>query len=184
MESINEQLNIRIPRNPNSVSQYARARDVYQVQLGTADPDLDFYNDTQGMAMSNADGWDSIEGDRDLGAEAEAAAHEAEGYAEFLGSYPICVNSRCKECKNDCKNVQGLKWTKGGKECHKGCVAQAKSDQMDRINALTTADAVKAAEVVDAAPEKAGIGAGAMIGMAVGGLLIVGLVGYLVLKKK
>ena len=183
MESINKQLNIGLPpRNTNIVPRYARGMRTYQPQLGTEDWSLDFYNDTQAINdFANANGWGE---DRDLGKESHLANEE---YQEFLGGYPPCLNQRCKTCKNKCKFEKNLKWGSGGKACHKGCVADDKAAQMARIDAIGTPSAVtqgliaaKSAE----APQKAGMSSGAMVGIAVLGLAVVGFVGYMAFRKK
>jgi hypothetical protein len=187
MNTINEQLQIGVtPRNTNIVnSAYARSANNYQVQLGNEDPSLDYYNDTQAIDnMSNFNGWDSLEGDRDLGEEMA----DVEEYNEFFGvSYPPCAVADCKKCKNECKHTQGLKWGKGGKACYKGCRADEKAALMSRIDALSgggETGAIKAGEVIDVVPEKAGMGAGAMVGIAVGGIALIGLVVFLIKRKK
>ena len=192
MESINRQLNIGVtPMNTNIVpSRYARSANNYQVQLGTEDPSLDFYNDSQGLRnMSNANGWQSDSAG--IGSYDEKLDNMEEYYNAFGGflgiGYPACVKSQCKECKSECKNTKGLKWRKGGKGCYQSCRDRKAAEQMGRIDSMSsggTTDVIKEAEVIGAAPEKAGMGAGAMVGIAIGGVLILGLVGYLVLKKK
>jgi hypothetical protein len=186
MRNINEQLHIGVtPRNTNIVnSAYARSANNYQVQLGNEDPSLDFYNDTQAIdSMSNANGWDSVEGDRDLGEEMA----DVEEYNEFFGvTYPPCAREDCRSCKNDCRDKQGLKWSKGGKGCYKGCRSDKKAELMSKIDALSSGSGgvLKTAEIPPPPQEEAGMGTGAKIGIAIGGLLLVSLAGYLILKKK
>ena len=93
METINQQLNIvPTPRNSNMRSRMARGANDYQVQLGTEDPSLDFYNDISSISnYHNANGWNSAEGE----------------FNNFLGygllfalAYPPCVNDICRKCKN------------------------------------------------------------------------------------
>ena len=58
---------------------------------------------------------------------------------------------------------------------------------MSRIDALSgggETGAIKAGEVIDVVPEKAGMGAGAMVGIAVGGIALIGLVVFLIKRKK
>lgn len=172
METINQQLNITpTPRNSNMRSKMARGANDYQVQLGTEDPSLDFYNDIQSISnYHNANGW---------GEEGE--------YNNFLGiGYPACIKLDCKNCKNECKTVQGLKWGQGGKECHKSCMLDKKNEQMGRIRGLSSTGAVKSGEIIpnEAAkqPQKAGMSTGAMIGIGAGVLLLV--VGVVVIMKR
>lgn len=57
MRSINEQLNIRVPNNPNIPSRYTRGLNTVMPQLGSEDWSLDYYNDMRSMEnSSNADG--------------------------------------------------------------------------------------------------------------------------------
>tara|TARA_R110000868_G_scaffold165231_2_gene398155 strand:+ start:140 stop:712 length:573 start_codon:yes stop_codon:yes gene_type:complete len=190
MESINRQLNIGVtPMNTNIVpSRYARSANNYQVQLGTEDPSLDFYNDSQAIEnMSNANGWNSV--DRDLSGETMSDLDQYyNSFGGFLGiGYPACVKSQCKECKSECKDTQGLKWLKGGKGCYQSCRDKKAEEQMGRIDSMSsggTTDVIKGGKIIGDAPVKAGMGAGAMVGIAIGGVLILGLVGYLIMKKK
>ena len=95
MNSINRQLNIGvIPPNITLPSRYARASRQYQVQLGSEDPSLDYYNDSASLDnMSNASGhgWENAEGDRDLGDEMMADLDEYNGFVGLAISYPACV---------------------------------------------------------------------------------------------
>ena len=191
MENINRQLNIGVlPRNTNIVpSGYARSTKNYQVQLGTEDPSLDYYNDVQSInSMSNANGWQSASGDRDLGAELMADLDEYNNASGLLFAYPACTKSQCKECKSDCKGTQGLRWMRGGKSCYKACRTAKDKEQLDRISALRgggDTGAVKAGKVIEDAPKgEEGMGTGAMVGIAIGGLVIVGLAVFLLRKKK
>lgn len=180
METINQQLNIMpTPRNTTMVSRYARGANTYQVQLGNEDPSLDFYNDVQSIGgYHNANGWDAV------------PEVESSDYNYFLGvGYPLCVNLRCKNCKNDCKNVKGLKWGQGGKECHKSCILDTKNEQMDRIETLSNPNSSVPANNDATNNNKAseqtkkGLGTGAIVGIGIGVLvLVVGTI--LILKKK
>ena len=183
MTSINKQLNIGvIPPNTNIIpSRYARATRQYQVQLGTEDPSLDYYNDAQSLDdMSNANGWGDCK-NIDL-------ISEVEGDEEFSNfAYPACVKADCKTCKAECKSSKGLKWRKGGKDCYNVCRDRLRSEQMDRINEDIDAgntDAVKGGRIVDENVEKAGMSTGAKVGLAVGGLAVLGLSLFLILRKK
>ena len=174
MNTINQQLDISLrPRNSNIRSKMARGANDYQVQLGTEDPSLDFYNDVQSISnYHNANGWNSGDGE----------------FNNFLGvAYPPCVNLRCKNCKNECKTVKGLKWRKGGKECHKSCVLDAKNSQMDRIRGLSTDDSVKSGVIIEEQAtmksESTGISTTTKVVIGIGVLALLTGIGYLVLKK-
>jgi hypothetical protein len=190
MNSINRQLNIGvIPPNITLPSRYARASRQYQVQLGSEDPSLDYYNDSASLDnMSNASGygWENAEGDRDLGDEMMADLDEYNGFVGLAISYPACVKSQCKECKNECKSTKGLKWLKGGKACYNECRSRKASEQMDRINTAQgegNIDAVKTA-IVEEDTKEAGLSAGAKVALAVGGLAILGISLFLIMRKK
>lgn len=191
MESINQQLNIEPSnRNSNIRSRMARGAGDYQVQLGTEDPSLDYYNDIRAISgYHNANGWDFADGDRDLGNERYEAGEEFNSAVGFLGiGYPPCVNLRCKTCKNECKTVQGLKWRKGGKECHNSCVLAAKNAQMDRIGGTTT-EVIQEEIIPDGDSRQSqdnggkGLSTGAMIGIGVG-VLALGVIAFIVIRKR
>jgi hypothetical protein len=186
METVNQQLNIvPTPRNSNYRSKMARGAMNYQVQLGTEDPSLDYYNDIRAIeSYKNADGWD---GDRDLGSEAMIAEEE---YTEFSGGYPLCMTALCRKCKNECKVTQGLHWRNdGGKECFKTCKVREKDAQMDRIQQMQggggSSQAVKSGEIIpqeEQAPAGTGMGTKIAIGIAV--VAVVGVAIYMIRKKK
>ena len=138
--------------------------------------------------MSNANGWQSDSESMSYDERLDYMQEYSNAFGGMFGlGYPACVKSQCKECKSECKNIQGLKWRSGGKGCYQTCRDKKAKEQMGGIDAMSlggTTDVIKEAEVIGAAPEKAGMGAGAMVGIAIGGVLILGLVGYLVLKKK
>ena len=183
METINQQLRISVPTNPNISSRYARGLMTIQPQLGNEDWSLDFYNDTANLqSYTNMNGWDNVEGNRDLSNE----LYEND-YSEFLGMYPICVSRVCKMCKSQCKG-KGLKWMKGGKQCHTSCVGKGLQTKHDsKYGELPPIPTVGGAGLTPSSPslpeEKKGMGTGAMIGVVVGGLALIGLAGYLILKK-
>jgi hypothetical protein len=190
METINQQLNIDpVNRNSNIRSRMARGANTYQVQLGTEDPSLDFYNDIQSISnYHNANGWDLASGCRDIGNE---SFEQKDEYNEFLGiGYPPCVNLRCKNCKNECKTTKGLTWRDGGKECHKTCVLNSKNEQIDRIQELqnggVNSDAVKSGEII--AQEETeiteGMGMGIKVAIGVSVIAIIGVAVYMIRKKK
>lgn len=173
MRTINQQLNITpTPRNSNMRSRMARGANDYQVQLGTEDPSLDFYNDIQSISnYHNANGWSA----------------DSSSYSSFLGGYPPCVNLRCKNCKNECKTVKGLKWGDGGKECHKSCVLDDKNAQMDRISGITPTppipdDTTLTSDNTTGSNSPTGMSTGVKIGIGVGVLLLT--IGIIVLVKR
>ena len=96
MKSINRQLNIGVtPMNTNIVpSRYARSANNYQVQLGTEDPSLDFYNDSQALeSMSNANGWQSDSESIDYDERLDYMEEYYNAFGGFLGlGYPACIN--------------------------------------------------------------------------------------------
>tara|TARA_B110000211_G_C13877326_1_gene463582 strand:- start:190 stop:726 length:537 start_codon:yes stop_codon:yes gene_type:complete len=170
LDSINNQLNIGVPNDPNIPSRYARGLFTMQPQLGVEDWSLDFYNDIDSLRrFSSAQGEDN--------------------YSGFLGiGYPACVRDVCRKCKNKCKNEQGLKWGKGGKSCHKTCVGEWRDAGKPIVNAPPPANAA-AAKADEAALQASqdntkGLSTGAKVGIAVGVLAVIGVVGYLIIRKK
>ena len=188
METINKQLQIEpTNRNSNIRSRYARGANDYQVQLGTEDWSLDFYNDMQAIDnMSNANGWGLSSGERDLGKKMHSTKEQ---YDDFSGGYPICMTALCRKCKNDCKVTQGLHYRKdGGKECFKTCKVTEQEAQMDRIRGIQSggsSESVKSGEIIpqdEQAP--VGMSTGTKVGIALAGLVIVGLSVYMLTKRK
>ena len=177
METINQQLNIYpTNRNSNIRSKMARGANQYQVQLGTEDPALDYYNDSRAIEnYRNADGWSLSKGNE---------------FEEFSGGYPLCMTALCRKCKNECKVTQGLHYRKdGGKECFKTCKIAEQEAQMGRIQGLqgggVNSDAVKSGEIIpqdEQAP--VGMSMGAKVGIAVALVAVVGVAIYMVRKKK
>ena len=181
MESINRQLHIDVPKNPNIPSRYTRGLYSVQPQLISEDWSLDFYNDIDAL-----DNWGNANGDRDISDEI-LELDEVE-YSEFLGiGYPTCLIARCKMCKSECKDKQGLKWGKGGKSCYKQCIAKYIADKKTADNAiLNTATPSATPDLSKGAPEgvRTGMSRGAKIGLAVGVVAALGLVTYLVVRKR
>ena len=196
MRSINKQLQIGVPnRDVNLVNRYARGLKSVQPQLGNEDPDLDYYNDTQeidaalyGVSpyrdVNLGSNWFAADGERDLGEEMYEANEDFSNFA-----YPLCVKDACRICKSKCKDTEGKKWLKGGKSCYKTCRAEKAQQEEDDLRALTMPQAsAKASDIPPPPPpqadEQGGMSAGAKIGLVVGGLAIVGIVGFMLMKKK
>jgi len=102
--TVNEQLQIPVAPSSLNPTRYTRGLTTAQPQLAYEDWSLDFYNDTQAINnMSNA-----VTGGI---------------------SYPtVCLSASCRYCKTKCKG-EGLKWLKGGKECHNECVSSQVADK-------------------------------------------------------
>lgn len=180
MKSINRQLHIGVPRNPNIPSRYARGLYSVQPQLGTEDWSLDFYNDIDAL-----DNWRNAGGDRDISN--EILELDEGHYSDFLGGYPPCVIARCKICKSECKDKQGLGWKDGGKSCHKQCVSKYIADKKTSKNSINSANVPSATpDLSKNSPSgvNTGMSRGAKIGLAVGVVAALGLVTYLVIRKK
>jgi hypothetical protein len=161
MRSINEQLNIAVPRNINIPSRYTRGLFSAQPQLDTEDWSLDNYNDIRSLSnMHNADG---------------------EDYSNVLAllyySYPACAGKTkdvCRKCKSRCK-ASGLKWRKGGKECYNACKAQS----------LESAEMPQSNEVLQETQNggNQGMSTGAKVAIGIGALAVLGTAIYLITKK-
>jgi hypothetical protein len=197
MRTINKQLQIGVPnRDVNLVNRYARGLQSYQPQLMNEDFDLDYYNDTQeidavldGVSpyrdVNLGSNWFAMDGDRDLGEEMYEAS---EDYSNF--AYPLCLKDECRICKSKCKNDEGKRWLKGGKACYQQCRAQKAQSLEDSLNAMTMPQAsVRDADIAPPPPavdqnNEGGMGTGAKIGLVVGGLAVVGLIGFMLMRKK
>ena len=192
MESYAQQLHLGLPnRNVNIKSPYVRGMNKYQVQLGTEDWSLDFYNDTQALEnMSNMDGWNE-DSDRDL---TEEVFHD-ENYSNLFGTrsvfgYPAIVSGQRKECKQTCKDDKGLKWGQGGKQCYSSCVNQIKLDKKGLSSDVLIgggSDSGAGAGAGSGAGAGASEGSGSKTGLVVGivaGVAVLGVVTVLLLRKK
>lgn len=164
------QLHLGVPnRDVNIKSRYVRGMNKYQVQLGTEDWSLDFYNDTQALEnMSNMDGWN------------DSTEIHGDDYSN-IGGYPILLGGEKKECKNTCRNVKGLKWKKGGKDCYKSCIegTGAINPNAGASTPPTSTDGSGAG----ASGSQGGGNTGMVIGI-VAGLAVLGTVTFLILRKK
>jgi hypothetical protein len=157
--SINEQLNIGVPRNPNIPSRYARGLSTIQPQLGSEDWSLDFYNDIDSLRnFSNRNEWDS-------------------------GSYSSADGeARRKACKFKCNFVRKSRRA----DCFKAC-----DEKVERLQAEKEQDAMidtgsnsTSPTMESASYDKVGMSSGAKIGIAVGAVVVLGVVGYLIMRKK
>ncbi len=90
--------------------------------------------------------------------------------------YPTCVKKLCRECKNECKTVQGLKWRQGGKECFKECKAGGGAAT---VAMPTDEERALALEQL----EDGKLGTGTIIAIGAGVLVVLGVVGYAIFKK-
>lgn len=164
MRSINEQLNIAVPRNPNIPSRYTRGLMSAQPQLQYEDWSLDFYNDMQSLGnMSNACG---------------------ETHSDFLGGYPpACIGiARCQECKTRCKDGAGLKWKRGGKECYKTCVGEFKKAKSAAKAGDTETTSVDLNTDMPTRTQ-AGMSTGSKVALGIGALAILGTAIYMITKR-
>lgn len=164
MESINQQLKIRTPKNPLMPSRYARGLNTYMPQLGSEDWSLDFYNDT--AAMENYSNF---------------------GVAGLNLGYPTCFTTKCRYCKNECQG-KGLKWLQGGKACHTSCVAsyiEGKGKAPSSSTPVPTNIPVPTdVAPVQSEPQKSGMSGGAVAGIVIGGVVVLGLAAFLLMRKK
>ena len=194
MRTINQQLQIGLPnRNVNLVNRYARGLKSVQPQLGNEDPALDYYNDTQSIDevlygvspyrdVNLGSNWFAANGERDLGEEMYVASEDFSNFA-----YPPCLKDACRICKSRCKDTEGLRWGKGGKSCYKSCRAEKAQQEEDDLRALSQPQPTEKVGDIPPPPlveDNEGMGAGAKVGLAIGVLAIVGVVGYMLMRKK
>lgn len=122
---------------------------------------------------------------------------------EYSNFYPPCLGgARCEECKPQCKDVQGLKWSKGGKECYQSCKDRLGRSTVGTILrtfmgggsqpaplaiASTPAYAPAPAYVpVSNQPQvnaSGGLGTGAIIGISVAAVAVLSGISYLIFRK-
>ena len=92
-------------------------------------------------------------------------------------SYPTCLErkfkkGKCERAKYECKNVQGLKWTDGGKKCY--------TEEYEKLLTPTEVQTIQETPL----EEKSGLSKGAKIGIGIGAVVILGGILYFVSKKK
>jgi len=148
LQSINEQLNIGVPNNPNIPSRYTRGLLSIQPQLGTEDWSLDFYNDIASLKnMSNAD-----------------------GYSNALG-YGIFCGKKCAAAKA----AQGIPPKNGKKNKERWAAEQAQK---------AAGEAKNGSAGKSSGSGSAKMSTGAKVGIAIGAVVVLGLVGFLILRKR
>lgn len=162
-QNINEQLHIGVPSNPNIPSRYARGLFSMQPQLGVEDWSLDFYNDIDSLGnMSNASGDDWGSGN----------FSNAGGYGLFCG----------RKCVAE-KQAAGIPPKRSGRKGkHDAAFEATQQQQAAQQQSVTTGG--KGSSSSSGGGEKSGMSTGAKVGIAVGAVVVLGLVGYLVMRKR
>ena len=89
-------------------------------------------------------------------------------------TYPSCIGGKynkdaCNEARYECKVKDNEKWLRGGKECW---VENFPSEPVADESAQDTAE------------QKLGLSKGAKIGIAVGGVAVLGIALYFLMRKK
>lgn len=100
--------------------------------------------------------------------------------SEWSNFYPICTKSDCSECKAECKTKHSS-WRKGGKECYWNC---RNNRNIAENTVLPTPAEVVATNGTSTPSGQKGLSQPVKIGLIVGGLAVVGIIGFVVLKKK
>ena len=157
--SINEQLQIGVPKNPNIPSRYARGLFSMQPQLGVEDWSLDFYNDTAALGnMSNANGDFSNAG----------------GYGIFCGKKCIAKRKAAGiPPKRGAKNIAAF-------EAEQAAKAEAEAAEQAAILAEQSSGGGSGS----GSGAKGGMSTGVKIGIGVGSLVLVSLISYLIFRKR
>ena len=157
LDSINNQLNIGVPNDPNIPCRYARGLFTMQPQLGVEDWSLDFYNDIDSLRrFSSAQGEDN--------------------YSNATARF---------SCQENCK--RDIKWFKNKERqiCMANCARLKMKEGVGKAKAKATADKIKQEQILtDNKDLEQGLSTGAKVGIAVGVLAVIGVVGYLIIRKK
>ncbi len=167
MKSINQQINLPAPTSVGSRQGGVGSRAGMfnsMPNLAVEDWSMDFYNDYN---MYNACGGQHQEYSNLVG-------------GAILGiAYPTCIRKLCRDCKNECKTVQGLAWRQGGSKCFSTC----------RTGGGVSAVAIKPEPnapipppPIQQAQVQQGVSTEAMIGIGLGGLLVVLLIATIAKK--
>lgn len=153
MESINEQLQIGTPKNPNIPSRYARGLLSIQPQLGTEDWALDQYNDTQSLGNYS----NMVDDEYSYG----------NGYGLFCGR-------RC----GDAKREACIPFKRGAMKGQKPpeCI-EAEKKAVEQARAATSSGG-------KGKGKGKGMSAGAKVGIGIGVLAVVGVLVYLIARKR
>ena len=156
--SINSQLGIGVPNNPNIPSRYARGLFTMQPQLGVEDWSLDYYNDIDSMRNSSNASGDYIETWSNGG-----------GYGIFCG----------KKCQAE-KKAQGIPPKRGKKN-----IAAFEAEQAAKAEQMAIQEAKQAKESKNSSSSNGGkLSTGAKIGIGVGSAVLLGLIIYLIARKR
>lgn len=97
-------------------------------------------------------------------------------------SYPSCNGGKynaevCGMAKIKCKTRDNLKWLKGGKECWG-------EEYLRLMEEKYPTEPVADENAVDTGEQKSGLSTGAKIGIAVGGIAVLGIALYFLMRKK
>jgi hypothetical protein len=161
--SINEQLNIGVPRNVNIPSRYARGLSTIQPQLGSEDWSLDFYNDIDSLRnFSNRNQWDS------------------DNYSN-AGGYGLFCGRKCV-AEKQAAGIPPKRSGRGGK--HDAAFESAQQQAMPPPPPPTAGGGGSRGAGAVGGNGQGGMSTGAKIGIGVGAVVILGLVGYLIIRKK
>tara|TARA_R110000751_G_scaffold90890_3_gene178229 strand:- start:1510 stop:1998 length:489 start_codon:yes stop_codon:yes gene_type:complete len=158
--NINTQLNIPLV-NAKTNYRSAQLQGKHTPYTGSTDWDMDTYNleDVQDPSWYN-----------------QVVNKDGSEWSNF---YPTCFKADCKECKAECKSTTTT-WKKGGKDCYWKC-------RDKRNNEIETSIPINLPSNPAQTPvptKNAKLSQNTKIGIVLGSVLVIGIVGFVVLKKK
>jgi LPXTG-motif cell wall-anchored protein len=155
--SINRQLNIGVAPSPLYPTRYTRGLRTIQPQLGTEDWSLDFYNDTQAIINPyNADGSDNFS--------------NAGGRRKMCKELGLSPSGGCTKALKDAG------WKKGSASSAMAILASA---------GLTGGvEGVLSSTPEVSASTSTGMSKGTKTALVIGGLAVVGIVAFIIIKKR
>lgn len=169
MKTIDQQLNLPARQNLTNI-------DPYHTPVKGADKSVNF---------ENATGWENAAGDSTAQLQMKSCLRKCAAKTIFSAGFAIGAGENCRYA---CKNSKGFASSK--KQLESWLAAkrngQLNSDGSPKVDLPKDEEPVTAEQLASVPQEegKSGLGTGAIIGITLGGLAVIGLITFLILRKK